>query len=44
VTRTATSNGSGLPTAGWLVLELSVGVEHNAESVISKHRRHCERG
>jgi hypothetical protein len=30
----ATDNGSGMPTAGWLTLELSVGIEYNAQSVI----------
>jgi hypothetical protein len=30
----ATDNGSGLPVTGWLTLQLSVGVEYNAESVI----------
>lgn len=30
----ATSNRSGTPTAGWVALEFSVGVEYNAESVI----------
>jgi hypothetical protein len=30
----ATDNGSGIPAAGWLILEFSVGVEYNAESVI----------
>ena len=31
----ATDNGSGMPAAGWLVLQFSVGVEYNAQSVIS---------
>jgi hypothetical protein len=31
----ATDNGSGMPAAGWLVLQVSVGVRYNAESVIS---------
>lgn len=31
----ATDNGSGRPTAGWLLLELSVGVRYNAPSVIA---------
>lgn len=31
----ATDNGSGMPMAGWLTLEFSVGVEYNAETVIS---------
>ena len=30
----ATDNGSGMPTAGWLVLQFSVGVRYNAQSVI----------
>jgi hypothetical protein len=31
----ATDNGSGMPAAGRLILEFSVGVRYNAESVIS---------
>ncbi len=31
----ATDNGSGMPAAGWLVLQFSAGVRYNAESVIS---------
>lgn len=31
----ATDNGSGMPSAGWLALQFSVGVEYNAQSVIS---------
>jgi hypothetical protein len=31
----ATDNGSGMPTAGWLILQFSVGIEYNAQSVIS---------
>jgi hypothetical protein len=31
----ATDNGSGMPTAGWLILQFSAGVEYNAQSVIS---------
>lgn len=31
----ASDNGSGMPAAGWLVLHLSVGVEYNAQNVIS---------
>ena len=31
----ATDNGSGMPAAGWLILEFSVGVEYNAQIVIS---------
>ena len=31
----ATDNGSGMPTAGWLALQFSVGVKYNAMSVIS---------
>jgi hypothetical protein len=34
VCRLATDNGSGAPEAGWVVLELSVGVEYNAQSVL----------
>lgn len=34
VCKLATDNGSGTPEAGWVVLELSVGVEYNADSVI----------
>jgi hypothetical protein len=30
----ATGNGSGLPAAGWLILQFSVGIEYNARSVI----------
>jgi hypothetical protein len=30
----ATDNGSGMPAAGWLSLQLSVGVAYNAQSVI----------
>jgi hypothetical protein len=30
----ATDNGSGLPMAGWLILQLSAGVEYIAQSVI----------
>lgn len=30
----ATDDGSGVPVAGWLMFEVAVGVEFNAESVI----------
>jgi hypothetical protein len=30
----ATDNGSGMPAAGWLVLQFQVGVRYNADSVI----------
>ena len=31
----ATDDGSGIPAAGWIVLQFSVGVKYNAKSVIS---------
>jgi hypothetical protein len=34
VCKLATDNGSGAPAAGWVTLEISVGVEYNAQSVI----------
>ena len=30
----ATDNGSGMPAAGWLVIQFQVGVRYNADSVI----------
>lgn len=30
----ATDNGSGTAVAGWLILQFSVGIEYNAQSVI----------
>lgn len=31
----ATDNGSAMPASGWLTLQFSVGIEYNAQSVIS---------
>ena len=30
----ATDNGSGMPASGWLLLQFSVGIKYNAQSVI----------
>ena len=30
----ATGNGSGMPASGWLLLQFSVGIKYNAQSVI----------